>query len=709
MSFYCISCKANIDRDYKACPFCGEPVTDFVRENLEHPIDGKYQILSRLGIGGMGEVFKVLHTHLNAVRVIKLMRANIANEKTAHERFLREARLATLIQHPNVAVLHDFSSLPDGTFYMVWEYIEGTNLAEVIRERGALSPRYAAEVSVDALMGLEAIHRAGIVHRDISPENLMITRDEFGDERVKIIDLGIAKGAESADEGTKTGMFLGKWKYCSPEHLGAMKPGEKIDPRADLYSFGVVIYEMLTGQPPFIADTPHQYILMHSQSHPAPIAALHNGDPAGAAFDALIFRALSKDRSERFASAREFALAIRELIPTLSSESINELGDSTLRLKKLPAIGASFADTDVTGGFRSVPVGTPTVRTLVHESPATPGSMAAPTLAATLAVEQPRLKAAVPEDTIAVDMDSRQAAVAEKPARRLLPMALGAASLATVLGVGSVLMFQNARQPAEIEGSPADVASTTTGRLVTAITGTPATSTVTVTSSPETATTTLLAVTATRPATPLKPTPIAPPRSQATQLSAPAPVAMPAPAPVQAEATLVHAESTETIQMTPGRRAKRFVQSREYRDGTPRGVIGSYEDMIEGDGYYFSVAPGVRLSNYNIRVGRFRNLGSSNSAAMLNYLNEVLPKNLAELAADERASGGTLTTENAIYWASDEKGGKRGVGVEMIFRDASGRLMAKFRHRIFENSAEDGAQEMVDAIAEFVQDHPVTR
>jgi serine/threonine protein kinase len=200
MAFSCIHCKSEIDPKFKACPYCGEAITDFLRKHLETPIDGKYQILARLGVGGMGEVYKVLHIHLNSIRVIKLMRANIATDPGAHERFLREARLATKIHHPNVATLFDFSTLDDGSFYMVWEYIEGINLHELISQRGPLSPSYAAKLASQALMGLDAVHRAGIVHRDVSPENIMITRDiadygavgDAGEERLKIIDLGIA-------------------------------------------------------------------------------------------------------------------------------------------------------------------------------------------------------------------------------------------------------------------------------------------------------------------------------------------------------------------------------------------------------------------------------------------------------------------------------------------------------------------------------------
>jgi serine/threonine protein kinase len=313
MPFFCIHCKSEIDSKYKACPYCGEPITDFLRRYLETPIDGKYQILARLGVGGMGEVYKVLHIHLNSIRVVKLMRASIASEEGADERFIREARLATKIQHPNVAALYDFSTLHDGSRYMVWEYIEGINLHELIAQRGPLAPRDAARLAVQALMGLEAIHRAGIVHRDVSPENLMLTRDDEGHERIKIIDLGIAKSSASEDNKTKTGIFVGKWKYCSPEHLGMLPPGERIDGRADVYSFGIVLYEMLTGVPPFLADTPHAYLMKHASERPR---SIHEANPAAIdapELEALIFRALEKDRNKRYASAREFAQAIERI------------------------------------------------------------------------------------------------------------------------------------------------------------------------------------------------------------------------------------------------------------------------------------------------------------------------------------------------------------------------------------------------------------
>ncbi|MGK2858517.1 MAG: SUMF1/EgtB/PvdO family nonheme iron enzyme [Thermoanaerobaculia bacterium] len=309
-----------------ACTSCGERVTDFLRQYAETPLDGKYHVMSLLGIGGMGEVYKAIHLHLDALRVIKLMRANLVAEPGVRERFLREARLATRIQHPNVAALFDFSSLADGSWYMVWEYIDGVNLAQFVRERGRLSPALAVRLAIQALQGFDAIHKAGIVHRDVSPENLMITRFEDGNERVKIIDLGVAK--QQDDEGeqqTKTGVFVGKLRYASPEQLGALKAGERIDGRADIYSFGLVLYEMLSGVAPFQAETPHHYLMMHLSQAAPPIARVSPGSSVPPAIEAIVLKSLEKNRANRYQTAIEFAQALAAVpLPTLDAPTAVE-------------------------------------------------------------------------------------------------------------------------------------------------------------------------------------------------------------------------------------------------------------------------------------------------------------------------------------------------------------------------------------------------
>jgi serine/threonine protein kinase/formylglycine-generating enzyme required for sulfatase activity len=323
--YLCPRCDTEVPQALFACPRCGEQVTEFLRTYSVTPLDSKYHMLSLLGVGGMGEVYKAIHVHLEALRVIKLMRGNLVAEPGVRERFLREARLATKIQHPNVAALFDFSSLPDGSWYMVWEFIDGINLAKFVRERGRLQAGQAVRLAIQTLQGLDAVHKAGIVHRDISPENIMITTAEDGAQRVKIIDLGVAKASDDTDQQTKTGMFVGKLKYASPEQLGSLKPGEKIDGRSDLYSFGLVLYEMLTGVPPFQAETPHQYLVMHVSQPPRPMRQANPDANVPPSLEAVILKAVEKNRNNRYRDAEEFAHALAAL-PLQVLDTPTEIG-----------------------------------------------------------------------------------------------------------------------------------------------------------------------------------------------------------------------------------------------------------------------------------------------------------------------------------------------------------------------------------------------
>lgn len=363
----CIRCKSEIDKTFRACPHCGEPVTEFIRRYTDELLDGKYRIVERLGAGGMGEVYLAEHTYLGSMRVIKVIRAQISESRDAHDRFLREARAATKVQHQNVATMHDFSALPDGSHYMVWEYIDGENLAQRLRARGPMAPRLAVRVAIQALHGLEAVHRAGIVHRDISPENIMVTRDS---ETVKIIDLGVAKFDDPSDiSATRTGIFVGKLRYASPEQLGFLEEGEKIDARADLYSLGMVLYEMLEGRPPFEATSPHQYYILHSQEKQFQPLELPADLPGGQALQAALQRALARNRNHRFASARDFALALEEVERSLPNPAAMPTmavpldGDATMRVTPMPEGSRQTVRTSVAPAPAPEPPAQPTLRT----------------------------------------------------------------------------------------------------------------------------------------------------------------------------------------------------------------------------------------------------------------------------------------------------------------------------------------------------------
>lgn len=326
----CLRCKQAIDAEYDLCPHCGEKITLFQRTYASRLLDGKYQIIDRLGVGGMGEIFKVRHIHLNELRVIKIMRPNIAQDDQSMQRFLQEARTSTMIKHKNLAMLYDFAQLDDGSYYMVWEFIDGTNIQKWIGQTGPLPPRLTVEIAVQALTGLEHLHSMGLIHRDISPENIMLSQDHHGKLLVKVIDFGIAKQLAEGDGGqglTQTGMFLGKLKYASPEQAGFLKEDEHLDARSDLYSFGIVLYEMLAGRAPFQATNPHGYILKHVTEKPAAIGELNPDVKVPASLEAIIMKALEKQRDQRFESAAEFAASLESIRGSIAPDQKYGLGE----------------------------------------------------------------------------------------------------------------------------------------------------------------------------------------------------------------------------------------------------------------------------------------------------------------------------------------------------------------------------------------------
>ncbi|HEX2835457.1 MAG TPA: serine/threonine-protein kinase [Thermoanaerobaculia bacterium] len=275
-------------------------------------LDGKYEILGILGAGGMGEVYKARHIHLGAFRCIKVMKPGLMADEVYRQRFLREARLATQIHHPNLAVVHDFSLMPDGASYMVTEFIDGTTVRQWEAANGRFPLALAVEVALQVLAGLDHIHRRGLLHRDVSADNVMLAFDPDDHLLVKIIDLGVAKDVTTASSSdtTQAGVFIGNPKYMSPEQLGELEEGEMLDGRADLYSLGVVLYEMLTGVPPFAARTPNGYIVKHLTEAPPPFRSANPTLDLPSGLEPIILRALAKRRAQRWSSARELADAL---------------------------------------------------------------------------------------------------------------------------------------------------------------------------------------------------------------------------------------------------------------------------------------------------------------------------------------------------------------------------------------------------------------
>jgi tRNA A-37 threonylcarbamoyl transferase component Bud32 len=273
-------------------------------------LDGKYEIVGLLGAGGMGEVYQARHVHLGTIRCIKVMKPALMADEVYCQRFLREARLATQIQHPNLAVVHDFAMPPDGASYMVTEFIDGTTVRQWQTANGRFPLALATEVTMQVLAGLDLLHRRGLLHRDISADNVMLSFDPGEHLVVKIIDLGVAKDVSTTADTTQAGVLMGNPKYMSPEQLGELAEGDSLDGRADLYSLGVVLYEMLVGVPPFLARTPSGYIVKHLTEPPRTFAEANASLEFPDGLEAVVLRALEKDRANRWANARAFAEAL---------------------------------------------------------------------------------------------------------------------------------------------------------------------------------------------------------------------------------------------------------------------------------------------------------------------------------------------------------------------------------------------------------------
>ena len=293
-------------------------------------LDGKYEIVQRVGGGGMGEVYLVRHVHLQELRVVKILRQDLAADPSAQKRFMREARLATQIKHPNVAILYDFSTLPDASFYMVWEHIQGQDVGDRIRRQGPFPVMTAVRLAIQALNGLEAVHATGVIHRDLSPDNLMITEDKSGNLRLKIIDLGLARTLETdtSFEITQVGMFMGKLQYCSPEQ--ASPSGGALDHRSDLYSFGLVLYEMIAGLPPFESENQHGFIFKRLSEDPLPLRGRNPRVEVPVELDRVVRRALERDRELRFPDARAFIAALERVEESLTGVETKEIPKSVV-------------------------------------------------------------------------------------------------------------------------------------------------------------------------------------------------------------------------------------------------------------------------------------------------------------------------------------------------------------------------------------------
>jgi serine/threonine protein kinase len=270
----------------------------------------EYEILEVIGKGGMGAVYRARHVILDEERAIKVIHSRFAGETELVDRFIREAKILARLRHPNLVQLHEFGTLGEDTFFMVLELIRGESVLQRIRRAGKIPIEESIKIIREAALGLNSAHQKGIIHRDLSPDNLLIV-PEGGTEVTKVIDFGIAKPVlEKTAQQTMANMFIGKLEYCSPEQCGMLPEGEMIDHRSDIYSLATTFYYMLVGKLPFFSETAQGYLFKHVHEIPKPPSSHFPPKEFPEILDRIVLKALAKKREDRQSSMDEF---IKEL------------------------------------------------------------------------------------------------------------------------------------------------------------------------------------------------------------------------------------------------------------------------------------------------------------------------------------------------------------------------------------------------------------
>jgi serine/threonine-protein kinase len=260
---------------------------------------GKYRVDDVIGVGGMGRVVKASHLYLQQPVAIKILLPQMVESQSTVARFLREAQSTVRLRSEHIARVMDVGTLPDGTPFIVMEYLDGFDLNQILRHHGPQLAQPVVDLILQACEGLAEAHSVGIVHRDIKPSNFFITRRPDGSTLLKILDFGISKTPAELSDLTGTQTVIGTPTYMAPEQ---MRTARQTDPRSDIWSMGVVMYQMLAGRPPFEAETYAELVLKVGTDPPSP---LHVPMPAG--LDTIVMRCLEKDPKNRIQSVGELA------------------------------------------------------------------------------------------------------------------------------------------------------------------------------------------------------------------------------------------------------------------------------------------------------------------------------------------------------------------------------------------------------------------
>jgi serine/threonine protein kinase len=341
---YCPACHKTYPADYYVCPSDQTGLQSAHELQPGMIIRNKYEILGRIGIGGMGVVYRGRHLTFNEVCAIKIVNDAIAGDKNFLQRFQTEAVVTRKLRHPNAVRVDDFDYTDDGRPFIVMELVEGKNIGEILHEEGPLRVPRAVRIATQAARALGVAHKLGIVHRDIKPGNIILATDEQGQETAKVLDFGIAKLLETTGDAkpgmTMTGMMVGTPLYMSPEQFMGKKAGDDIDGRTDIYSLGVVLYQMVTARLPFEGDTIYSLMMQHMEGNARPPHELVPELNIPESLSRVILKAIDKSRDNRFQTAEEFIAGldqaennqvINKQVPNAGVESDPATNDEVLK------------------------------------------------------------------------------------------------------------------------------------------------------------------------------------------------------------------------------------------------------------------------------------------------------------------------------------------------------------------------------------------
>ncbi|MFZ5440368.1 MAG: protein kinase domain-containing protein [Myxococcota bacterium] len=323
-ALHCPQCAKALDGEPNYCPACGADLRGLsgTSDTLDGPlreqlIDKRYRVLEKLGEGGMGAVYKVEHVRMGKMAALKLMRPDHALDRALKARFLQEARVVARLSHPNTVQVFDSGELDDGGLFIAMEYVPGKDLAWHLKAHGAMGEAQAASIGIQLLASLQEAHEAGIIHRDLKPANVMLVRRrKSGDDQVKLLDFGIAKLQEAEGRKSTTGDFIGTPAYMSPEQIR----GEPLDARADLYSLGCLLFELVTGRQPFDGPTPISILTQHYEAPIPRIVEFKPDAQVSPAFQAVLDRAMAKKPADRWPDAEAMRVALEQLQKQLGSK-----------------------------------------------------------------------------------------------------------------------------------------------------------------------------------------------------------------------------------------------------------------------------------------------------------------------------------------------------------------------------------------------------